>query len=105
MNPISYNYKTNTSFGKQKDVSSMVTKSCEECNFYRVEVFCKNCEELLCSSCDQRIHNKAARINHHRSLIDYENLHPSVKPRMIPVQTHIQILPSSNVYYYPTSMT
>ncbi len=44
-------------------------KLCEECDSEPATLHCVECEQHLCSSCDQQIHNKGARKNHQRTPI------------------------------------
>ena len=40
---------------------------CEECDQELAKLHCVECEQYLCKTCDQQIHNKGARKNHQRS--------------------------------------
>lgn len=51
---------------RSKDNSN---EHCEECSTRSAQLQCKECEQFLCLSCDQQIHDKGARKGHHRSSI------------------------------------
>lgn len=56
--------------GKEKEkpqTSKEIHKICEECDKTEASLVCEECEQILCVSCDQKIHNKGARKNHQRS--------------------------------------
>ena len=44
-------------------------QKCDECEGTRVQVFCKNCDQHLCSACDTKIHNKGKRAQHPRQQV------------------------------------
>jgi len=49
---------------------------CEECDKEPSKYHCSECEQNLCQTCDQQIHNKGARKNHQRTPLE-NNEHKS----------------------------
>lgn len=48
-------------------VSSAAGRICEECQMAAGKIRCQECEQLLCTVCDQKLHEKGARTRHTRT--------------------------------------
>ena len=69
---------------------------CEECEDASAILFCKSCEQNLCSECDTKIHNKGKRAQHSRqqlkSLLDFLR----IKSIVLVTQPFLGLKPSSD---------
>lgn len=72
-NRIFLSGKNPSAYGLTGNMQSTTNSlQCEECEEEKAKVFCKNCEQRICSFCDVKIHNKGKRAEHKKQKISSE---------------------------------